>query len=145
MYVLCLFRKVVSVHPPSPNGIVIKSSRAYIEFSSRAYMDSLLILILVFVASCGLVFALMALVSWSINWIMNKYHVGRTGSEASRTSSNPDPTNLHVSIPILEARAQRPKDASDIESTCLVILPHHTSVDNKVITDYAIGMKSDAK
>lgn len=111
-------------------------------------MDSLLILILVFVGSCALVFTLMAGISWLLNWIMNKYHVGRPNGtrRPSTTTSNPTSTNSpHVTIPILEARAQRPKDSSEIESTCLVILPHesrHSTANNGVITDYAIGMKN---
>ena len=107
-------------------------------------MDSLLVLVLVFVASCALLFMLMAGISWALNWVMNKYHVGRSGTQTA-TNSTTTNTVPHVSIPILEARAQRPKDASDIESTCLVILPHEThrsTVNNGTITDYAIGMKT---
>jgi len=117
-------------------------------------MDSLLILILVFVASCVLVFLLMAGISWALNWVMNKYNLGRSGTATTTTNNTATTTTTtmttsqqpHVSIPILEARAQRPKDASDIESTCLVILPHEgrrSAVNNgTTITDYAIGMKT---
>lgn len=114
-------------------------------------MDSLLVLILVFVGSCVLVFLLMAGVSWTLNLIMNKYHIGRSrsntvhGASESTNHSNQIP---RPPIPILEAQVQRPKNHSDIESTCLVIFPGDVDGQRqgdsiKVNTDYAIAMKSD--
>jgi hypothetical protein len=120
-------------------------------------MDSLLVLILVFVASCVTIFLLLTGLGACIEWILSKYHIGRAQSvNNNNIASQPSSSGPHhISIPILEAHAHRPKEAAEIESTCLVILPHengrHSSMTTDgasgsgsgvVTTNYAIGMKS---